>query len=127
MASTRRATSALRRSNSPRNWETSAAARCMSWRSNEFVTRVETTLATIHTEITTVVVILRKTLVRKLTGPPKGFQDSAGTARASVRLPNCGHAAPDRRFPEGRSEGSRDGHPATHARLHTTFPAWWDR
>src|ERR1700730_12068193 len=112
MASTRRATAALRRSNSPRNCETKAAVRCMSWRSNEFVTRVETTLATIHTEITTVVVILRKTLVLQLIGPPKGFQDSAGTDRASVRLHNCGHAAPDRRFPEDKQAGSRDDHRA---------------
>src|ERR1700730_1526158 len=127
MASTRRATSALRRSNSPRNCETKAAVRCESWRSNEFVTRVDTTLATIHTEITTVVVILSKTLVRKLTGPPTGSRDSPGTDRAFAQLPNYERAVPARIVPEGKRAGSGDGRRAAPVRLRIMSRVWLDR
>src|SRR5580658_9227232 len=62
----RRATSMPRRLNSFRNWLTSAAVRCASRRSNDWVTSVETTAATIQTDRTAVAAMLRKTLVRKL-------------------------------------------------------------
>src|SRR5437016_1325380 len=66
MASTRRATSAPRRSNSRWNCDTRFTVRCASRRSKDLVTVVETTPATIQTDNTTVAVMLRNTLVRKL-------------------------------------------------------------
>src|SRR5260221_13404249 len=66
MAARRRATSAPRRSNSRWNCDTRLTVRWASRRSKDLVTVVETTPATIQTASTTVPVMLRNTLERKL-------------------------------------------------------------
>src|SRR5713226_8454982 len=66
MASMRRTTSEPRRSNSRWNCDTRLAVRWASRLSKDLVTVVETTPATIQTASTTVAVMLRNTLERKL-------------------------------------------------------------